>query len=218
MNVRRIGVDEDFRRRVERMLDRDEIRELLCETWFYYLDIVTALTDSDAGKEQAAARCFTEDGVFEYPGGVKIQGHEELTQYFKVLRKHWAKAADGKYYDYDPKETPEEPITSRQAKFLGPIYIELDGDNARAWVTWSQVSWRSKHSDPMKPDQYSWGALHYNELVRTPDGWRIKYRKNIGMRPQDPDAQPERNRPIRVATAAAEAKALVEAARASQGS
>jgi hypothetical protein len=38
------------------------------------------------------------------------------------------------------------------------------------------------------------------------------------MRPQDPDAQPERNRPIRVATAAAEAKALVEAARAAKGS
>jgi SnoaL-like protein len=198
------------------MLDRDEIRELLCETWFYFGDILPALTGSSEGKIERTKRCFTEDAVFEYPGGVKLHGHEELAMFGQVVRKHWSHA-DGTYYEYDPNETPTEPNTSRQARFLGPLYIELDGDKARAWVTWSQVSWRSKHSDPMKPDQYSWGALHYNELVRTPEGWRIKYRRNIGMRPQDPDAEPERNRPIRVATAAAEAKALVEAARAAKG-
>ena len=128
-------MEDDFRRRTERALDRDEIRELLCETWFYYMDIVTALTDSDEGKDQVAAKCFTEDGVFEYPGGVKLQGHDELTAYFRVLRKHWAHA-NGEFYELDSGDgQADEPLSSRQAKFLGPIYIELDGDRAKAWVT-----------------------------------------------------------------------------------
>jgi hypothetical protein len=226
-------MDDNFRRRVERMLDRDEIRELLCETWFYYGDILPSLTTyatirkqflgdgpehraEEEGIGERVAKCFTKDGVFEYPGGVKLVGHDEIKQYFRVVRKHWTKA-NGTYYDYKPgEEASDEPISPRKARFLGPMHIELDGDHAKAWVTWSQVTWMSKHSDPMKPDQFSWGALHYNELVRTPDGWRIKYRRNVGLRPQDPDASPERDRPIRVATAAAEAKAAVKTAKANR--
>jgi len=198
------------------MLDRDEIRELLCETWFYYGDILPAISGTDMSLAEKAALCFTEDGVFEYPGGVKLVGHEELTQYFKVVRKHWSRA-NGTFYEYDANEVASEPISPRKARFLGPFYVELDGDRAKAWVTWSQVTWMSIHSDPMKPDQYSWGALHYNELVRTPHGWRIKYRRNIGLRPQDQNALPERNRPIRVATAAEEAKAEVAKRRTANG-
>jgi hypothetical protein len=110
----------------------------------------------DAGRSTAAARLWTEDGVYDVGGLLRTQGHSDLTALYEA-------------------ELHQRLIHQGCAHLTAPPQIRVDGDSANA-VAHSFIVLRN----PDGEDGYRvWRAsANHWRLARTPVGWRIIERFN----------------------------------------
>jgi SnoaL-like protein len=113
---------------------------------------------ADSCESQAAAELWTEDGVYDVGGSHISTSHRNIGH-----------ANIRAIYD---SQAQRDLIRIGSSHFTGPLTITLHGDTAEA-VAYSFV---------VKKDGAGWifwrSAINHWELVRTPDGWRIKIRTN----------------------------------------
>ncbi len=113
---------------------------------------------ADSGSSQAAAELWVEDGVYDVGGSDTTTAHKTVGH--KDLRAIYDSPAH------------QELIHIGSAHFIGPLSITVHGDTAAA-VAYSMV---------VKKEANRWflwrAAINHWELVRTPQGWRIKIRYN----------------------------------------
>ena len=110
----------------------------------------TAIDDRDWAR---LATCFTADAVALY--GPVLGRQEGIAAIEKTCR------------------TAIEPLDASQ-HLVGTHEIELDGDRARA-----RCYVHAQHTRAGMPggDNFVIGATYFDQLVRTPDGWRIRERE-----------------------------------------
>ena len=113
--------------------------------------------DTDAGNGDMWAQVFTEDGVFDVtnPTGdtLPLRGYEEL--------KAFAESRD----ENNPLKTPVHYTTN--------ILIEPTAEGARGAAYFLLPS--DAEEDGQRPAIIAKGVYH-DQLVKTPEGWRIKNR------------------------------------------
>ena len=113
---------------------------------------------ADSGSSKEAAELWVEDGVYDV-GGSDVSPSHRTIGHEKLMA----------IYD---SPGHQELIHTGSAHFIGPLSITVDGDTAEA-VAFSTV---------IKKEGERWilwrAAINHFELVRTPDGWRMKVRTN----------------------------------------
>jgi len=108
------------------------------------------------------ASLFTDDAVLEWPEG-RAEGKEAIRTSCERI---------GVFFDAISNATPnKKPFALRH--FLTNQVFDIQGDTARAWAYWFDLS-----NDNMARWPYVAGYGYYeDDLVRTADGWRFSRRK-----------------------------------------
>ena len=112
----------------------------------------------DSGSSEAAARLWTEDGVFDVPPYATWKGHGEI-----------AGMVEG--------EGHQGLIMNEAAHVLASPRIVIDGDEARGWSYALNIRWDAE-------EERFWVArVSANgwRWRRRTDGWRIVYRVNRNL-------------------------------------
>lgn len=122
-------------------------------------DIVIATARAvDAQDPAALASLFTPDGTLVRPDGQAVQGREAIAQVYAAR---------------DPDRMTRHLLSNFRVEPMGP-------DAARA--SCSVLLWTSRHSAEGGPRGRPADAAQLlgefaDELVRTPEGWRIRHRR-----------------------------------------
>jgi hypothetical protein len=137
-----------------RLIDIEEIRGLI---YRYF----RAVDDSDVG---GTLGCFAEDVRQEWDGGVTVI--EGLAPMAEWVRKH-------------------AEARTVQTHLAGNIDVTVDGDTAHAETTVLGFILADQEAelagDPELPDKdtlRACGGVFSDDLVRTPDGWKITHRRH----------------------------------------
>ncbi|WP_067674472.1 nuclear transport factor 2 family protein [Nocardia miyunensis] len=141
--------DSDHAAAVRRLVDKEEILALL--TRYTYL--------CDAREGTAWIReIFTEDGTDDHNlFGQAFQGWDAIESMFARSSQN----------------------LDATAHFISNTEIEVDGDRAKARTYTQCWTWlrASRDQGAVRPCDYVYVGVYNDDLVRTENGWRIKYRK-----------------------------------------
>jgi hypothetical protein len=136
----------DLDRKVQWLVDREEIRELF-ETLFYLVD--------NGRRDEAAERCFAVDGVFEFPP-IEFRGREALNKFL---------VNDGEVMD-----GVVHNLTQIHIEIEGDTATALATLETLMWMK------ESENRDLNRAPDHHIYVQHHNELRRDPEGWRITRR------------------------------------------
>ena len=123
-------------------------------------DLVLAAADAVDGRDYAAlAALFTVDGVLVRPGGAELQGHAAII---------------AAYTARSPERLTRHLVSNQR------VQIDMAGGSAE--VTSTILLWSGRHADPVTPRGRPADATQQvgeirDQMVHTPDGWRIRRRE-----------------------------------------
>ena len=114
--------------------------------------------DVDPGSERDASWLFTNDGTFETPQGLKLNGQQQLKEFYEGLRKRQSFG-----------------IRHINSNFL--LHATPEGARGTAYMIGVE---RRDASNPIAVTVF---GVYHDTFVKTPEGWRFKARM---FRPDGP--------------------------------
>ena len=114
----------------------------------------------DSGRiDEVAAAIFAEDGVLQF-GELRLEGREQIGENFLKMTA----------------------MLNGTSHNVTNLIITVDGETARANYRILAWHWfKSEADDPLAEQQMLAVGGYEDELVRTADGWRVKYRRSYAL-------------------------------------
>lgn len=170
MDPRKMSLEQ----KVQYLLDRQEIRDVIA----LYGRGQDEHQGNDGNVCEQWDNVFTEDAVLDYHTG----GYPSKTATYREIAE-WMRGKRG--------DDGRMNVFTAWQHHMGPSTVTTDGDTATA-VT---PMWCTHEGKPKPGSQSVWylydAVTFRDELIRTPKGWRIKYRRNdihwIGALPSGVD-------------------------------